>query len=64
MTVSSKLLKALEYIRDASWVYYDGYHVWCRYCWSTRPSPDRDADLSWHEPHCIYRVVREEERTD
>ncbi len=59
-TILQRLLQALsELSQTASYDYYDGNHVWCRFCQATRPSPDRDADLTWHDDMCIYRVAHE-----
>lgn len=52
---------ALGSIRSAGWDYYDGAHVWCRFCYVTRPSARQDMDLDWHAPTCIYRIACEED---
>jgi len=55
----TRLKDAVLNVRDTSFDYYDGQNVWCLYCRATRPSPNADADLSWHDSMCVWRVAHE-----
>jgi hypothetical protein len=55
-----RIREALRNIRWGSYDYYDGNHVWCRYCSATRPRPQDDAALDWHSEDCLYRIACEE----
>lgn len=54
-----RILQALDDLRMTDYDYYDGQSVWCRFCRNTRPSVDRDTDLTWHDNLCIFRVAHE-----
>lgn len=43
----------------ADYDYYDGDHVWCRFCRANRPTPDHEDDLTWHSEDCLYRLAME-----
>lgn len=57
-----RIISALDTIRFTDWDYYDGNHVWCRFCRSTKPHDADDCDLHFHDTDCIYRVACEELR--
>ena len=62
--MSERLKKAQEDIRTTDWEYYDGNHVWCRFCRATRPTVEDDDKLAWHYENCIYRIAVEEPPED
>lgn len=57
---NTRIQEALEQLKSTDWDYYDGTHVWCRFCRKDRPSPDVDTHLDWHDSLCVYRVAMEE----